>query len=70
VHGNEVHHAFRKRLDLTGFPICMIDEAEFDESVIDLQPGDRLYLHSDGLTEEVNARNQEFGDERLLSAIA
>jgi serine phosphatase RsbU (regulator of sigma subunit) len=59
-----------KRLDLTGFPIGMIDEAEFDESVIDLQPGDRLYLHSDGLTEEVNARNEEFGDERLLSAIA
>ena len=35
-----------------------------------MRPGDRLYLHSDGLTEEVNTRNEEFGDERLLSAIA
>ena len=48
----------------------MIDEADYDESTIDLQPGDRLYLHSDGLNEEVNAQDEQFGDERLLSAIA
>jgi sigma-B regulation protein RsbU (phosphoserine phosphatase) len=59
-----------KRLDASGFPIGMVEEAEYDESVIELQPGDRLYLHSDGLTEEVNARGEMFGDERLLSAIA
>ena len=59
-----------KRLDVMGFAIGMIDEAEFDESVIDLQRGDRLYLHSDGLTEEVNAQDEEFGNERLLNAIA
>ena len=54
-----------KRLDAMGFAIGMIDGAEYDELVIDLRRGDRLYLHSDGLTEEVNAQ-----DERLLSAIA
>jgi serine phosphatase RsbU (regulator of sigma subunit) len=59
-----------KCLDVSGLPIGMIDGANYDESVIDLQPGDRLYLHSDGLTEEVNAQNEEFGDERLLTAIA
>lgn len=59
-----------QRLEASGLPIGMIDEAEFDETVIDLQPGDRLYLHSDGLTEEVNVRQEEFGDERLLNAIA
>jgi serine phosphatase RsbU (regulator of sigma subunit) len=57
-------------LDLTGFPIGMLDEVEYEESAIDLQPGDRLYLYSDGLTEEVNADVEEFGNERLLSAIA
>lgn len=57
-------------LDVAGFPIGMVDGAAYDESVIDLQPGDRLYLHSDGLTEEINAHNEEFGSERLLTAIA
>jgi serine phosphatase RsbU (regulator of sigma subunit) len=66
-----VHKGSRpERLDIDGFPIGMIPGAEYDESVIDLQPGDRLYLHSDGLTEEVNAQKEDFGDERLLTAIA
>ena len=59
-----------KRLDVPGLPIGMIDEAQYDESVIELKPGDRLYLHSDGVTEEVNPQDEEFGDERLLGAIA
>jgi serine phosphatase RsbU (regulator of sigma subunit) len=59
-----------KRLDVSGFPIGMIGTAEYDESVIELQPGDRLFLYSDGVTEETNAQGEEFGDERLLSVIA
>jgi sigma-B regulation protein RsbU (phosphoserine phosphatase) len=59
-----------KRLDARGFAIGMIDEAEYEEWTVDLRPGDRLYLHSDGLTEEVNAQDQAFGDERLLTALA
>jgi serine phosphatase RsbU (regulator of sigma subunit) len=59
-----------ERLDVAGLAIGMFDEAEYEESVIDLEPGDRLYLHSDGLTEEVNAQDEEFGDDRLLIAIA
>ena len=59
-----------KRLDVIGCAVGMFDEAEYEESAIDLQHGDRLYFHSDGLTEEVNALDEEFGDERLLSAIA
>jgi len=48
----------------------MVEEANYGEAVIELQPGDRLYFHFDGLTEEVNGQNEQFGDERLLSAIA
>jgi serine phosphatase RsbU (regulator of sigma subunit) len=59
-----------KRLTMRGLPIGMMDLARYDEAVVELQPGDRLYLHSDGLNEEVNAQKEEFGDERLLSAIA
>jgi serine phosphatase RsbU (regulator of sigma subunit) len=57
-------------LDVTGFAIGMFDEAEFEEATIDLRPGDRLYFYSDGLTEEVNAEDEQFGDQRLLSAVA
>ena len=59
-----------ERLEGAGLAIGMFDEAEYEESVIHLEPGDRLYLHSDGLTEEVNAQDEEFGDDRLLIAIA
>jgi sigma-B regulation protein RsbU (phosphoserine phosphatase) len=59
-----------ERLDAAGMAIGMFDEAEFEESVIQLESGDRLYLHSDGLTEEMNAQDEEFGDDRLLAAIA
>jgi serine phosphatase RsbU (regulator of sigma subunit) len=59
-----------KCLDVAGFTIGMVDEAEYEESVIDLKPGDRLYLYSDGLTEEFNSHDEAFGDQRLLNAIA
>jgi serine phosphatase RsbU (regulator of sigma subunit) len=57
-------------LELPGFPIGMIAIAQYDETVIDLQPGSRLYLYSDGLTEEINDQGEEFGDDRLLAAVA
>lgn len=59
-----------RRLEICGFPIGMVDEADYEESAMELRPGDRLYPHSDGLTEEVNARGEMFGDERLLGTIA
>jgi serine phosphatase RsbU (regulator of sigma subunit) len=59
-----------KRLDIDGFCVGMIPDVTYDESVIDLQPGDRLYFHSDGITEEVNPQKEDFGDQQLLPAIA
>jgi serine phosphatase RsbU (regulator of sigma subunit) len=59
-----------RRLDVTGFAIGMVEDVEFEEAEIELKPGDRLILHSDGLTEEVNKEGNMFGDERLLNAIA
>ncbi len=59
-----------ERLKISGFAIGMIEGVNYEESVIELQPGDRLYLHSDGVTEEINACKEQFGDQRLLPAIA
>jgi len=35
-----------------------------------LEPGDRLYLYSDGLLEQRQSRDEQFGPARLLQAFA
>jgi phosphoserine phosphatase RsbU/P len=47
------------------FPIGMVPGAEYADAAIELRPGDRLYLHSDGLIEEHNAAREQFGHDRL-----
>jgi sigma-B regulation protein RsbU (phosphoserine phosphatase) len=46
----------------------MIPGASYDDIVIDLSPGDRLYFYSDGLVEAANSMGEEFGKERILAA--
>jgi sigma-B regulation protein RsbU (phosphoserine phosphatase) len=54
-----------KRLQVPGFPIGMVPDADYRDSTLDLQPGDRLFLFSDGITEAVNSAGEPFGAERL-----
>ena len=51
------------------FPIGMMDFSTYEEAVIDLRTGDRLYLYSDDVTEETNPDDEPFGNERLLDAL-
>jgi sigma-B regulation protein RsbU (phosphoserine phosphatase) len=60
----------QQRLDATAMPIGVTDEVVYEDTRVQLQSGDRLYLYSDGLTEELNSAEEEFGEERLLAAIA
>jgi PAS domain S-box-containing protein len=53
----------------TGLPIGLLD-SPFEELVVPLCPGDRIYLYSDGLTEAENPVAEQFGVERLLSCLA
>ena len=55
-------------LESQGFPIGLGDGA-YEERSVHLNPGDRLYLYSDGTTEAMNSTGEHFGDVRLLEAI-
>jgi sigma-B regulation protein RsbU (phosphoserine phosphatase) len=57
-------------VDSPALPIGMLADPEYEEKEIDLRPGDRLYMYSDGLIEEVNPSGEMFGQERLQAAIA
>jgi sigma-B regulation protein RsbU (phosphoserine phosphatase) len=54
-----------QEIDATGNPIGLLDDPEFAETTIQLNPGDRLYLYSDGLVENFNRSGEQFGSERL-----
>jgi len=51
-------------------PIGLVPGASYGETTVHLEPGARLYLYSDGLTEAANTTGGQFGCERLRKAIA
>ena len=64
-------HVISVRLE--GVPLGLLPETQYDESVLDLAPGDVVVFASDGILESQNTAAEEFGLERLsavLSAIS
>ena len=49
----------------TGVPLGMFSSTEYAICRLQLAPGDRLFLYTDGLTEAFNSAGAEFGVERL-----
>lgn len=54
-----------EKVDLSGFPLGIYEEATYDEWGVTLDPGDILVFHSDGLAESANREGQLYGTERL-----
>ena len=59
-----------ERHDRPGIPIGLLADADYEDYTLALQPGDRLYFYSDGLSEERNPDGRLFGAERMRSVIA
>ncbi|MDR7342458.1 sigma-B regulation protein RsbU (phosphoserine phosphatase) [Pantoea alhagi] len=48
-----------------GMPVGLMEGLSWDEQAFTLEPGDRLCLYSDGITECENPQHQLFGQQRL-----
>jgi len=57
------------RLDHGGVVLGVFPDWEYREEHVDLEPGDRLVLFTDGITEIANAEGEEFGEERLMELL-
>ena len=53
-----------------GPAIGILPNASFTESTVRLEPGDRLFLFTDGVDEAANQTGEEFGLPRILEALA
>ena len=49
-----------------GVALGMFDGLDYADAHVDMEPGARLVLFSDGVTEAFNDRDEPFGDDRLL----
>jgi sigma-B regulation protein RsbU (phosphoserine phosphatase) len=49
--------------------IGLLDTGPYEEGHIDFQPGDRLFLYSDGLIEYCDYSGEAFGTERLVDVL-
>lgn len=58
-----------KAIDVSGHPIGIVENPEFEEIAVELCSGDRLYLYSDGLLEEKNHSGILFELDRLQDSI-
>lgn len=53
------------KLEVGGIPMGMFPDMTYETGSISLEPGERLVIFTDGVTELFNEEDEEFGDERL-----
>lgn len=58
-----------ERLQEGGGVLGVFEEQNFGPGSVDLGPGDRVVLYTDGVTEASNHEGEEFGEQRLLSLL-
>ncbi|MCX7700200.1 MAG: SpoIIE family protein phosphatase [Gemmataceae bacterium] len=55
--------------DQAGFPLGMMEGAEYEWSRIALEPGDAVFVFTDGVTDALDLQNKPFGLERVKQVI-
>jgi phosphoserine phosphatase RsbU/P len=57
-------------INVTGVPLGLIADVEYDEITLSLLPGDIIIFASDGIHESTNTEFEEFGSDRLKALLA
>ncbi len=57
------------KIELTGFPLGIFEDVNYDEWGVTLESGNIVVFHSDGIAETSNSEGQFFGTERLRKLI-
>ncbi|MBP3204860.1 MAG: SpoIIE family protein phosphatase [Lachnospiraceae bacterium] len=57
---------FKDKHDL---PVGVIGDVKYREYVLELKPGTKLYLYTDGVAEAVNGAEDRFGTDRMLAVL-
>ena len=58
-----------ERLPASGIPLGILENAPYESGSVTLQSGDWLVTFTDGVTEAVNSRNEEYEEARLMSLL-
>jgi phosphoserine phosphatase RsbU/P len=58
------------RLDTGGSVIGLMEGCEYSQGRVEFEPGDVLVAYTDGISEAMNAADEEWGEERLRNAVA
>ncbi len=53
-----------------GIALGVMPNISLEERVVDFEPGDILLMYTDGVTDAINAQEEEFGAERLADLVA
>jgi sigma-B regulation protein RsbU (phosphoserine phosphatase) len=58
-----------EELPAGGTVIGLFPQSSYEESAVDLRPGDVLMAFTDGVPEALNPQEEEFGEERLRNLL-
>jgi sigma-B regulation protein RsbU (phosphoserine phosphatase) len=51
------------------FPLGILEDANYEETELKLEPGDRVVFYTDGIVEAMNTKEEMYGFERLQEVI-
>ena len=61
--------SFQLLREKVGFVLAGMEDMRYKENTFVFEPGDTIFLYTDGVTEAVNKNGELFGEERLLQAL-